>query len=243
MKREYTSATLRGVAMITMLMDHIAVCLIQGSSYYQSAAGEHLYDAFRWLGRIAFPLYCFLMVEAFLHTRNRRRYLLTLLGMAVITEPIFDFTIYGGWDFSHQNVLFTLVLGFILLWVFEKVEEYGQRISHYPARVGGVLCGVLLPLAAVCLIAWRLQSDYSYMGILLIAMMYWLRRNSKGERALWCFIMMMSVQGAVSVVVASYLIYYYNGELGKAWVSRWLYRWFYPLHLLLLLLIAQIVQS
>lgn len=239
MKREYTCTTLKYLAMLTMLIDHIGVCLIERTMLYQVEIWKSVYMICRLVGRIAFPLYCFLMVEAFLHTKNRKRYLLTLIGLAILTEPIFDLALYGKWNWSHQNVLVSLAIGFVMLWILEKVEVYSRNITDYPVKIGYLICGNLLPIVLAGLLAWRLQTDYSYVGIVLIAMIY-LLRNQRALQALWCFFI-LSAEGGISVIFASYLIYCYNGKLGTGKIPRWFYRLFYPIHLLILFLIRNLI--
>lgn len=83
------------------------------SAYYLMEHGTPLYEVMRCFGRIAFPVFAFLIAEGFRHTRNRMKYFLQLLGFAVVSEV--PWYLLNGADGTH-NVLFTLALG-VWLWL------------------------------------------------------------------------------------------------------------------------------
>ena len=99
---------LKGIACLTMLIDHTAVVF-----------GLPMW--LRVIGRLAFPLYCFLIAEGIAHTGNAGKYFLRLGIMAVLSEPIYDFVLYGNRNiWLHQNVLWLLLLGAVMLFLLEK---------------------------------------------------------------------------------------------------------------------------
>lgn len=101
---QLSSSVLKVVAMISMVIDHCA--------YYLSEHGTVFYEAMRSVGRIAFPVFAFLITEGFAHTRNRKKYFLRLMSFAIISEiPWF---LLNGADGTH-NVMFTLALGVVAL--------------------------------------------------------------------------------------------------------------------------------
>ena len=106
----FSGSTLKIIAIISMVIDHCAYFLMEN--------GTLLYNAMRCVGRIAFPVFAFLIVEGFGYTHNRKRYFAQLLVFAVISEV--PWYLLNGADGTH-NVMFTLALGVIALAVLEKI--------------------------------------------------------------------------------------------------------------------------
>lgn len=235
MKKTYSGAALRHIAMCTMLLDHIAVCLIEHSSFIHTGAGEWIYAILRLVGRMAFPLYCFLLVEAFRYTKCRTKYVLSLIAMGLISEPIFDYAIYGAWNMEHQNVLITLSIGFLMIWSLERSRESAEHIMHYPARIGLLISSHGVFIAAAGFLTWYLRSDYGIAGILYLAVLYLLRDKRDGKAV--AGLLVLGAESGLGALCSIYLIYQYNGEYGNLKVPHWFYRLFYPLHLLVLLMI------
>jgi hypothetical protein len=136
---------LKWIAMTSMLIDHIGYVFLQGTSYY---------IWFRAIGRIAFPLYCFLLVEGFFHTHNLKNYCIRIAIWAVVTEIPFDL-MASGTPFApnYQNVLFTLLLG-----LFAMIScNLSARFVLVPCCIFG---------------GYLLHSDYGAFGVLLILVFY-----------------------------------------------------------------------
>ena len=109
-----SGAGLKRVAMICMLLDHTGAVLIVPllQQHSLSHGWTIIYWMLRAVGRISFPVYCFLLVEGFSNTRNIYKYLLRLLAWGLISEVPFDLAFSGqACDWHSQNVLFTLFLG------------------------------------------------------------------------------------------------------------------------------------
>ena len=108
-----SGSTLKLIAIITMLIDHIGAAVIarlliagQGSEMLYK-----IYYAMRAVGRVAFPIFCFLLVEGFFYTGSRKKYALRLFGFALLSEIPFDLAFSGKiLEFGYQNVFFTLLV-------------------------------------------------------------------------------------------------------------------------------------
>lgn len=190
----------------------------------------------RCFGRIAFPVFAFLIAEGFAHTRSRSRYFLTLLGFAIISEV--PWYLLNGNDGTH-NVMFTLFLGVAALAVFDRLCEHGP------------LC--CFSILSLCFLAWWTGVDYDWRGILMIVILYMLRRQTIEPwicrscvsfptqavmQILFTFPFMMHY-GIAGAILASMVIFLYDGSRGniKGVVTQYSFYAFYPLHLLFLLLL------
>ena len=122
----------------------------------------------RSVGRMAFPIYVFLLTEGFCHTRNRRHYAIRLGVFALISEMPFDLLVYGKlWAPQSQNVFFTLFLGVLMLTL---VDWIGRNTDAALAQYRQMAV-----IVAAALLAWFLRTDYDAAGIMLIAVLFWFR--------------------------------------------------------------------
>ncbi len=183
---------LKILAIIAMLIDHIGAILISGTNNYW------LYFACRAVGRLAFPIFAFLIVEGLRHTRDVRKYLLRLLAFAAISEIPFDLAFYQfnyntdaisdiGYIFSHpsyfgvifnrlivgQNVFFTLFLGLLLITLFNMVDRRFIKNDLKNMIISNSLDCALTVI--ICASAYVLKTDYDIAGILIIVSFYLFR--------------------------------------------------------------------
>lgn len=198
-----------------MVTDHCA--------YYLMEHGTLLYEGMRCFGRIAFPVFAFLIAEGFRHTQNRIKYFLHLLGFAVVSEM--PWYLLNGADGTH-NVLFTLALGVMALAAFETLKK------------DDILCGaVILSIAGFA--TWS-GVDYELRGILMMVVFYLLDNVSKpsfpsGRKAqLFCAFPLMMHYGIVGALLACLVIACYDGTRGfiHGKVAKYGFYAFYPVHLL-----------
>ena len=121
--RVLSGAQLKYIAFLSMLIDHVNKALI-----YPNLNGGLLLkisDLFDVLGRIAFPLFAFFIVEGFFKTRSRKKYLLNLLIFGVISEVPFDmFTTRTFYNPRSNNVLFALALSLVTIWIIDTLKIY-----------------------------------------------------------------------------------------------------------------------
>lgn len=261
----FSSAVLKNTAYITMFIDHFfAVLFLTVLREYQRAGYptdgmQQIYTAGRAIGRIAFILFAYLMVEGFLHTHSRRNYLIRLGLFALVSEIPFDLAFSQTYyDPTGQNVFFTLFLGMLALTIWEWSSD---RASFARTRTGGcLLCGILrgvriVALLSCCGAAWLLQTDYKYMGVLLIFAFYQThdRKLPVQMLAAGCVMLLgtwsanyLRYAGDFSAgylfrfslremygLFAFFWIALYNGEKGRQFPKAFYYA-FYPVHLLLL---------
>ncbi len=243
-----SGTALKQIAMVSMLFDHVgAVCLEYGLLHDAFSGREGMLWTIdlglRMAGRIAFPIYCFLLTEGFLHTHDRRRYLGRLLLFACLSEVPFDLAVQGClYDPSYQNVLFELSICFLVLWGFDAFRRrlhggalasawIGQPQALWLAEGVG-MAGIAAAGGAAALL---LRTDYDVTGVLFAAL-YALAAGRRWERtaaaaALGALESLNPCLGSGGL--AAFPIWLYNGTRGRT-VHRELFYWFYPVHLLVL---------
>lgn len=252
-KRGVSSAVLKNVAVVTMLIDHIGAViltrlLIQNGLYTAMVSQETysawmtqngvMYDSYmamRVLGRLAFPIYCFLLVEGFQKTRDVKKYLGRMFLFALLSEVPFDLALSGRvWYPEYQNVFFTLLTGLAVIAGLHLVEQHlggngkGKKILGIGLDVCIMIAGSVLALV--------LKTDYSFKGVVAIVVLY-LFRNSKKAQMFAGAIIFLLMDGLEMFAALSFiLIYFYNGTRGKQ--NKYFFYFFYPVHLLILWLIC-----
>lgn len=228
-----TGSTLKLFAIITMLIDHTGAAVVgtiislgnlRTANYELYRTLSTLYSLMRGLGRLAFPVFCFLLVEGFFHTRSVRKYCERLFLFALISEFPFDFALKPTAIYwNKQNVYFTLLLSLICLWMLEELRAK-------PALQ-------LLAVASCMLLADALKTDYNYKGVFLVAILYLFH----DYRSYQC------AAGAASIAWENYaplsflLCYLYNGKRGLK--LRYFFYVFYPGHLMLLGIIRHMILA
>ena len=205
---------LKVIAIISMVVDHFA--------YYLMEEGTMLYEVMRCFGRIAFPVFAFLIAEGFRYTRNRMRFFLQLLIFAIISE--IPWYLLNGADGTH-NVMFTLALGVVALATFEKLKKDGT-----------LCCCVILLIAFIAI--WS-GVDYEWRGILVIVIFYLFGTSGKISfpfsrmMQLLCAFPLMMYYGIVGALLACMVLFMYDGARGfiQGKVAKYGFYSFYPVHL------------
>ena len=242
-----TSASLKLIAILTMFIDHIGASLLEWYIVYLPAGSlkSSLRDVdmvLRCIGRLAFPLFIFLMVEGFFYTRSRAKYFGRLLLFAAISEFPFDLAFFLRvsdiqknlwWRLDHQNVFFTLAIGFLAMWAMETLrpKEWEGKILEGILRIA--LCA--LAAYAACRLAKWLHTDYSWKGVLAMELAYLIRLWGRPDLEIFAILAALLFSSFMEITaIADYLLLKaYHGEKGKSW-NRWFFYVFYPGHLLLL---------
>jgi hypothetical protein len=215
-----SGAVLKWIAVITMIIDHYAIAV-----YWQMTGHNYeTYNVLRKIGRIAFPIYCFLLVEGFFHTRNVRKYITNCFIFAVISEVPFDMAVFGRVIYPKgQNVYFTLALGLCALVLLDRLK-YRYEIRFILARLAVI--GVFAYMGQI------FEVDYHWKGILFIIMFYYCYNIEKWKRNI---IGICAFAYEITAPLAFIPIQLYNGKRGRQ--NKYLFYAIYPLHLLILGLI------
>lgn len=240
---------LKLIACITMFIDHFTVVFssyMMKAEYFVTIKGVGVVSApymlGRLIGRIAFPIYCFLLVEGFFRTGSRRRYIARMAVFALISEFPFDLafqvtgkTIRLAKLMEYQNVMLTLLLGLILMYVYEwiKMKYFAQPLIFNTLGV--------IAIVGIAAAAELLKTDYGMAGIVFIMVFYLFRGKKPYLFAGIAAAMLLFTNTAELFGLFAFIpIFFYNGERGPR--VKYAFYAFYPAHLLLLGGIAYLMR-
>lgn len=216
---------LKIIAVISMLLDHI---------------GAYIFPDAYWLrciGRLAFPIFAIFIAEGMRYTRSRKRYVLTLLVFAIISQIPYGFLR----EFYYLNILFTFLIAIFAIFLIENYKKNETLYMIYLLLLGSVLLFV----------EFLNIVDYGIFGVLLILVFYFVKDKklslSLGAACLVLLTLKMMLFAGFTLrstvqflsILSLLLLYFYNGNKGKVNL-KWLFYIFYPLHLLVILIITLI---
>ena len=243
MKKRFdlSAAALHILAMAFMLMDHLWATLLPAQEWLTC------------VGRLAFPIFAFMAVEGYFHTRSFKRYALRLLAFALLSEIPFDLMYGGTWFYPvHQNVIWTLLLGLLGIRVMERVREKGKSWCYVLACAGITVLGAALGTVGMV--------DYYGMGVLTVFVFYFFRGREWWKllgqilALYWLNVQMLggqlypiSVFGAEFefcqqglALLALVPIWFYHGRQGyHSKAFQYACYSFYPVHMLVLALLVK----
>lgn len=231
------SCALHILAMALMLCDHIWAMF-------------PVADWMTCIGRLAFPIFAFMIAEGYAHTANVKKYLLRMLVFALLSEIPFNL-VAGGTVFYpyHQNVLWTFLIALGTMVLSDKI-----RTRFSDRRPVAVSCTVLLVMAAF-LLGTITMVDYYGAGVLTVLVFHYFRGNKwylRLTQLCALAVLHVGILGGYYYTVhignleleivqqglalfALLPIWLYNGRQGyHAKPFRYFCYAFYPLHLLLL---------
>ena len=235
-----SSFTLHILAMVFMLMDHMWATVVPDNMWLTC------------VGRLAFPIFAFMLVEGYHRSRSVRKYMLRLLIFAIVSEVPFDLMVSGSVLYPfHQNVMWTLLLGLGTMYLIDRLIGGKQSILRYLAAFAAVIISAVL--------ATLFMLDYYGYGVLTVLTFYifrgdkWLSRL--GQLICLALINLELIGGLVMPVslfglsfdfpqqgfalLSLVFIWLYNGRQGPHGMAvKYSFYVFYPLHMLILGLIA-----
>lgn len=235
-KRGISGSTIKIIAIVSMLIDHIGAVVVYRYIGYTIRQGNiapneiyELYHLLRNIGRWGFPIFCFLLVEGFLHTRSVVKYALRLGLFALVSEIPFNLAFSGRvFDPSYQNVFFTLFIGLLVMICFRTVERTNLHIALKALFF-------LLSLIAGYYIAVFLCTDYNGIGVCCILVIYFFRNNKSLQLLAGSLAFMWEVPAPIAFIP----IAFYNGKRGLK--MKYFFYAFYPVHLLVLYFTAYLL--
>lgn len=221
--KELTGSDLKWMAIIAMTIDHLGAFILE-PYILDGLASDNLVNismTTRLIGRIAFPIFTFLLVEGYMHTRNLKKYIVQMGVFALLSEIPFDLASKGVvFSTSNQNVFFTLFIGLITIAIFNSFKE--RRYLKW-----------LIPILGMT-IATLLRTDYSALGIVIIFIFYYFH-DDKGLRNILVSPLLLLQATAILALIPIQL---YNGKRGKQ--NKFFFYIFYPAHLIIYFLVRTI---
>ena len=235
-KHGISQEQLKLIACVSMLIDHIGVFFVLNAYNQASGAAKaelfEIYKMLHTIGRLAFPIYCFLLVEGVFHTGNSTKYGIRLLIGALLSEIPFDLVCYGRINIEEQSVMVTILLGFVMLLAFKKSSNLLLK---------------LLIVAPFAMLAEQLHGNYGYPGILTIAA-FALTRDLQHKFIWQAFLlwfifspnhqMLLNWLGGSGCTIQELCMFsllpisLYDGRKAtKSKLTQWAFYLFYPVHL------------
>ena len=210
-----TTFLMKWIAVLTMITDHV------GRMFFPDV---HIFNI---IGRIAFPLFAFLLVEGFVHTGNLKKYMFRMLIFACISEIPYDLAMQETWlEFSRQNTIWTLTLGLLMLALSRKYQYSVWAVAGI-----AVVC---------CAAAALLRFDYGAGGIVLILILYFLRDRQWLKYLAMLGLSVLWFGGTeIAAMISIIFMLAYNGKHGKN--MKYMFYWFYPVHLAVLFFIKILI--
>lgn len=220
-KYQINGAVLKYIAFISMFIDHFNKAIITPYLNYQQplVAISTIFDI---IGRIAFPIFAFMIVEGFYKTKSRGKYLRNLLIFAIISEIPYD--MFQSKIFINnrsQNIMWALALGLLTLIIVDKLK--GKIKNKYTWLILSILV-----VGVNAIIATLLSFDYDYYSIIIIFILYLFY----DKRLVGSLISYLVIIKEVYAILGFAVINFYNGEKGKQ--NKLFNYLFYPVHLLIL---------
>ena len=235
-----SSFILHLIAFTTMFLDHMWHTNIVHA------------DIFNYIGRLAFPIFAFMIVEGFFHTSNRKKYMIRMLIFALISEIPFNLMVYRTiFAPAYQNVLWTFLISMMLMYLNEKLDKKDNAFKTSIIMFGTMIVGGILGIL--------FSSDYGAGGVLTVLTFYYFREKKWSNYLIQLAIMIVinlemlgssryimfdsfAIPGQIFAILSLVFIWLYNGKQGPYnKVIKNIYWLFYPVHMCLLVAIAYFI--
>lgn len=216
---------LKYIAALAMLTDHFG--------YLFLSVETPLGFLCRLIGRLTCPIMCYFLAQGFAYTSSRKKYALRLLAFAILSQPIFSVLKSGTFFSTSLNMLFTLLVSFLILWCYEDIpHSIWKWVPILALLFVARYCdwGTLAPISVLAFYLFRKKKWMQMTAFACIAAVY------AARRILPAFKPYLLIH--LGLFAAIGLLLLYNGKRGSGQAfHKWFFYVFYPLHILVLLLI------
>ncbi|MFQ9310913.1 MAG: TraX family protein [Paraclostridium sordellii] len=231
----FSNFTLKIMAIIFMAMDHIY-------TYMNVALNNQVPIWFGYLGKLAAPIFFYLIVEGFYHTRSKNKYMQRIFSMGIlmiIIDLLFKI---------HNNIFLSLGFAIAMLSMIEqaKLSQKGSK-----KRIINIILAISFGVLG-------LFTEASLYGVGMVLIFYFLREKKVAMTLTYIVFSLAGIIGFIgpNFIEAAFLwdyqwmmvfaiipILMYNGKLGISnKFIKWMFYWFYPIHLIIIVLIANFIN-
>lgn len=252
LRKGITGTGIKIIALITMLIDHIGAYAIdpyikykvpEYANYYLNGdfdvdtllAGEYeavyiIMNVFRLIGRLSYPLYVFLLVEGFTHTRSVKKYALNMLIFAFLSQIPYSLATRGVLlRFDKWNIFITLLMGLLCIWCISIFAEKRDGV--------GRIVFTAIPIIAIAIISYFIPAEYGIYGVMAIVIMYILRHKRITGYGIGVLALTIYNISEVTAFVTISVVSMYNGKRGMK-INKYFFYFFYPLHVAIIYLVT-----
>ena len=223
-----TNNQLKIIAMISMLIDHIGVQIYPDLLIL------------RIIGRLAFPIFAYMIAEGCFYTKHKARYLLTIFGLGMICQLVFYFFMGS----LYQGILMTFSLSIICIYAidyFLKKKDWKSLSLMLFIVLSAIFLSVILPMISE---KTDFEFDYSALGVLLPILIYFSKNKLQKllfTATIMCLLSYVYYSFQIYSLLALPLLLLYNGERGK-YKLKYLFYVFYPAHLVIVYFLSFFVR-
>ena len=221
----FSNNTLKIIALVCMTFDHVGVQILPGVMWL------------RIIGRIAFPIFAYMIAEGATYTKNRTRYLGTLAVMAALFQIVF-FVVSGT---LYMSIFFTFTLSVSLIFLLDHARRTPTPLSVTLALLGLLIVYFICNHLPHLLSKYYFFVDYFLVGTLIPVALFFLKEKWQKLLALTALLALLSIESGVAIqwwsLLAVIPIALYNGKRGR-YKMKYLFYVYYPLHLVVIFAIS-----
>lgn len=214
---------LKLIAIITMTIDHIGHFILDPTT--------DMYLMFRIVGRLAFPIFAYLLIVGYFKTSNFAKYLITILVLGLMFQLP---TLYSPLINGDGNIFLTLSLGLILIYVLDA------NFNNILKCIAGIVLVWMFKL---------LNLDYGILAAIMFITYYLVQKHEFNmvnklvimivPYTIYSYLYMSKLQ--IYGLLAIPLILIYNGERGK-YINKYFFYAYYPIHILVIIYIDYLLN-
>ena len=217
MKKGLTGNQLKLMAVIAMTVDHVGVVIFPGEMI------------FRIIGRLAFPIFAYMIAEGCRYTKNYVRYLGTMAAVAAVCQIVYLVAL----DSLYQCILVTFSLSVALIFLYKTATEKRTPIAWLAMGTGICVVFFLAEILPGILSNTDYAIDYDFLGVMLPLLVY--MGKTKSQKLCLCAVALFAMSSAMGSIqlwslLSVALLALYNGQRGK-WKMKYFFYIYYPVHL------------